>query len=95
VAGAIPLVLAPVDRVGCPLQEATVAFVPPDTWRVIAAYRCADGPRRHLTCWERWTETGAERRRLGASRSCEISGSDGIETDGSRPRAGESPSLVP
>ena len=68
------LVLKMLGEGDCQLQEAQVTAVLPDTFRVVASYRCGA-----ITCWQRWAETGDKI--VGMSRACEQSTSGENATD--------------
>lgn len=66
-AAALTLLAASGD---CALDQAQVHFIPPDTYQVLATYRCGA-----ITCWQRWIEKDGKR--LGESRVCEADTQDG------------------
>lgn len=45
------LLLPMVGKPGCELDQAQVTAVPPNTFQVLATYRCGN-----VTCWKRWIE---------------------------------------
>lgn len=62
----------------CALEQAQVATVPPDTFRVLATWRCAE----ERACWQRYVEVNGIRK--GESIVCDKDKGDDLTThDGS------------
>jgi hypothetical protein len=54
---------------GCELDQAQIAFIPPNSARVLLTTQCSGGG---ITCWHRWIEVEGQRR--AESRMCEKDG---------------------
>ena len=52
------------DHTYCVRDQAQLAFVPPNTARIIVDEQCGA-----ITCWERWVQTDGKK--IGYARACE------------------------